>query len=199
MFGARKPPGGERFERLLEGGNAGDRQRALRGGAVVGDRPRNHLVLTGFAGELEVLLGQFPGALHRFATTGGEEDPVQVTRCVVRQPFGQLDRRRGGGIGPQREEGQLLGLLCGGLGQFGAPVSDLDHEQAREPVDITAALVVEDVDALTAGDDGRGGDIGTVPGEMPPHRWRLALAARSVERDCATSVVVIACPSCIAV
>ncbi len=71
-----------RHQRLVgraQRGQAGDGQRALRG-AVVGDRPADHLGLAGLAGELEVLLGQLPRALHGLAAAGGEEDPVEVAR-----------------------------------------------------------------------------------------------------------------------
>ena len=53
------------------------------------------------------------------------------------------------------------------LTQLGPAVPDLHDEQARKPVDIAFAAVVEDGDALTAGDDGRG-DIGPMTGEMTP-------------------------------
>src|SRR5207244_5267743 len=45
----------QRFELRLEGRQSGDRQCTLRR-AVVSDGPRNHLVLTGFPGQLEVVL-----------------------------------------------------------------------------------------------------------------------------------------------
>src|SRR3712207_8506616 len=51
-------------------------QRAL-GGAVVGDRPADDLVLERAAGEPEVVLGQLPRRLHGLAATGGEEHPVE--------------------------------------------------------------------------------------------------------------------------
>ncbi len=157
--------GRQRLERRLERRKAGDRQRALRR-AVVGDRPRDHLVLPGLAGQLEVLLGQLPRGLDGLAAAGREEDPVQVARRVVGDALGQFDRRRRG-VGPQREEGQRLGLLGGGLGELLAAVADLHHEQAREPVDVALALVVPDGDALAAGDDRRR-DAFAVPGEVAP-------------------------------
>ena len=58
--------GDERLEVLLRVGDAGDRQRSLRG-AVIGDRATDHLVLHRLADELEVLLGQLPGGLDRLA------------------------------------------------------------------------------------------------------------------------------------
>jgi hypothetical protein len=101
-------------------------------------------VLGRLAGELEVLLGQLPGALHRLSAAGGEKDPVQVARGVAGEALGQLDRS-GMGVGPQREEGQLGGLLGGGLRQLLPPVPDLHDEQAGEPVEVAASVGVPDV------------------------------------------------------
>ena len=121
--------GHERLEHLLGRRDTGDRQRAL-GGAVVGHRAADHLVLGGLAGELEVLLGELPGGLDRLAATGGEEDPVEVAGRAVGEPLGQLDGPRVG-VGPQREEGEVLGLLRGGIGELLAPVARPAPRTAR--------------------------------------------------------------------
>jgi hypothetical protein len=160
-----EPTRGERLKRCLERRDSGDRQRALRR-AVIGDRPRDHLVLARFSGQLEVLLGQLPGALDGLAATGGEEDAVEIARRVSGDPVGQFDGRRGG-VGPQREERQCLGLLGCRLGKFLAAVAGLDDEQSGQAVEVALALVVEDVDAFAAGDDRRR-DALSVPGEVPP-------------------------------
>ncbi len=55
-------------------------------------------------------------------------------------------------VGPQREERELLGLLGGGLGELDAAVADLDHEQTRQTVEVTLAVDVVDVRALTSDD-----------------------------------------------
>ena len=73
---------GQRTERRLERGQAGDREGAL-GCAVVGDRARNHLVLTGFTGELEVVFGQFPRRLDSLAAAGGEKHAIEIARCIA--------------------------------------------------------------------------------------------------------------------
>ena len=90
------------------------------------------------AGELEVLLGQLPRGLDGLAAAGGEEHPVEVTGREVGEPLGELDRLRVG-VGPQREERQLAGLLGGRLGELLAAVPDLYDEQAGEPVEIALA------------------------------------------------------------
>jgi hypothetical protein len=133
---------------------------------VVGDGPGDDLVLPGFAGQLVELLGQFPRALHRFAAAGGEEHPVQIAGGVVRQPVGQFDCGWGG-VGPQREEVQCLGLLGGGLGELLSAVADLNHEQSGQAVEIALAMAVVDVAALATGDDRRR-DAVSVPGEVTP-------------------------------
>ena len=136
----------QRLELLLERRQAGDRQGAVRG-AVVGDRPRDHLVLVRLAGELEVVLRQLPGGLDGLAAARGEEDPVEVARRVGGETLGEVDGLRMG-VGPQREERELLGLDARRLGQLGPAVPRLHDEQAGEPVDVLAALVVPDVVAL---------------------------------------------------
>ncbi len=143
--------GHERLERDPGLGDAGDRQRALRG-AVVGDAAADHLVLARLADQLPVLLGQLPGRLDGLAAAGREEDPVQVARRGLDQPLGQLDGP-GVGVGPEREEGQVLGLLGRGLGQLDPAVADLHDEQPGQPVEVAPPLVVVDVGALTAHDD----------------------------------------------
>ena len=129
---------------------------------MIGDGPRDHLVLARLAGQL----GELPCALDGLAAAGGEEDPVQVTGRVVGDALGQFDggRRR---EGPQREERQRLGLLRSGFGEFGAAVADLHDEQARQAVDVLVAVAVPDVDAVAAGDDRRR-DVVAVAGEVPP-------------------------------
>jgi hypothetical protein len=84
-------------------------------------------VLTGFAGQLEVVLRQLPRRLDRLAATGGEEHPVQIAGGVAGESLGEFDRA-GRGIGPQREERQCLGLLGRGLCELLASVTDLDDE-----------------------------------------------------------------------
>ncbi len=147
--------GDQRLERGLEGRQAGDGQGALRR-AVVGHSAGYDLVLGGLAGELEVLLGQLPRGLDGLTAAGGEEDLVQVARRVVRQPLGEL-HGLGVRVRPNGEEGQFLGLLERGLGEFGAAVPGLDDEQAGQPVDVALALVVVDVGALAAHDRRHGG------------------------------------------
>ena len=159
--------GDERLERRLHARQAGDREGALRR-PVVGDRPADHLVLVVLAGELEVVLGELPRGLDGLAATGGEEDPVEVARRVVGHPLGELDRV-GVGVGPDRHERQPFGLLRGGLGQLRAPVAELAHEQAGEPVEVALPVDVVDVGTLAADDDRNLGVVmRRVPGEVHP-------------------------------
>jgi hypothetical protein len=123
-------------------------------------------VLTGFADELEVLLGHFPRGLHGLGAAAGEEHPIQVARGIVCEPLGQLDRGWRG-VSPQRKERQCLSLPGGGLRKLGSSVTDLHGEQTRQAVEVAFAAVVEDRHAFTAGDDRRR-DIRAVPREMQP-------------------------------
>src|SRR5699024_12186281 len=65
-----------------------------------------------------------------------------------------LDRLRVG-VGPQRHERKLEGLVVHRLRDLLATVPDLNGEQAGEAVDVLPALVIEDVVALAAYDDRR--------------------------------------------
>jgi hypothetical protein len=121
-------------------------------------------VLTGFADELEVLLGHFPRGLDGLGAAAGEEHPIQVTRGIVREPLGQLDRG-GRGVSPQRKERQCLGLAGGGLRELGSSVTDLHREQTRQAVEVAFAAVIEDRHPFAAGDDRRR-DVRAVPREM---------------------------------
>ena len=158
----------ERLEVLLGVRDAGDRQCSLRG-AVVGDVAADHLVLHGLAGELEVLLGHLPGRLDGLAATGREEDTVEIAGRVVRESLGELDRG-GVRVGPQREVGELGHLLGRSVGDLLAAVAGLHGEQAREPVEVAIALIVEDVGAVAAHDDGDVPAVlvGRVTGEVHP-------------------------------
>ncbi len=144
--------GHQRLEHLLGGRDPGDGQRPLRR-PVVGHRPADDLVLVGLAHQLPVLLGELPRSLDGLAAPGGEEDPVEVRRCVVGQPLGEVD---GGGVrvGPEREEREVLRLARRRLRQHGPPVTDLDDEEPGEPVEVLLARVVPDVCALALDHDG---------------------------------------------
>ena len=140
----------EGLERFLQRRDAGDGQGAV-GGAVVGDLPADDLGLGGLAGELEVLLRRLPGGLDGLAAAGREEHPVEVARGVGRDALGQRD---GGGVRerPEREEGELGGLLGGRLGELLATMTDLHDEQPGETVEVALAPRVPDVGALALDD-----------------------------------------------
>ena len=163
----------QRLERFLDRRQAGDRQGA-HGGAVVGDVARQHLVAAGLAGGPEVLAGQLPRRLHGLAAAGREEHPVERPGRQRRQPLRQLDGVRVG-VAPQREVGQLAGLAGGGLGQLPAAVPGLDHEQARQPVQVAPPPAVPHPRALAPDDDrhvvlGVGAHAGEVHPQVAPGR-----------------------------
>ena len=55
--------------------------------------------------------------------------------------------------GPEREEVKLVRLFVGGVCDFLAAVSDVRQEEAGQAVDVSLAVVVEDVAAVSAHDD----------------------------------------------
>ena len=85
------------------------------------------------------------------------------------QSLGQFDRLRVG-VAPQREERQLGGLCGRHRGKVGPAVPHLHHEQPSEPVEVTAAGVVEDAHALAANDHRHVGAlvVDGVTGEVHP-------------------------------
>src|SRR5205085_8180447 len=71
-------------ERLLEAGNAGERERPERD-AVVGGRPRDRLRALRLAVEDVVLAGELPGGLDRLRAAAGEEDVLDAVRGERRE------------------------------------------------------------------------------------------------------------------
>src|SRR5207248_4318573 len=89
-------------------------------------------------------------------------------RCERGDPRRQLDRGRVR-VGPVGEEAEVLGLIGTGLSDVGAAVSDVHAEQRGEPVEIALAVLVIDVAALAAHDDGNFRVVvGGHPGEVHP-------------------------------
>ncbi len=167
VFGTRKVLGTNGSNGAFSSGSPVMDKRTLAG-AVVGDRTTDHLVLTGLAGELEVLLGQLPGGLDGLAATAGEEDPVEVARRVAGHALGQLDRL-GMRVRPEREERQLRGLLGRRLGELGPPVAQLADEEAGQTVQVPLAAGIVDIHAVAADDDRHlAGLVARHPGEVHP-------------------------------
>lgn len=48
---------------------------------------------------------------------------------------------------------KFVRLFVGGVGDFPAAVSDVGQEEAREPVEVALAVVIEDVTTFAAHDD----------------------------------------------
>jgi hypothetical protein len=94
---------------------------------VVGEVARDDLVAIRLADRAEILLGELPGGLHRFAAAGREENSVEVSGSQLGELRRQLDRR-GVGVCPKWEEMQILHLLVAGFGQLGSPVPNVRQE-----------------------------------------------------------------------
>ncbi len=132
-------------------GYAGDGERTKRR-PVVGDIARDDLVAVGLAGRAEVLFDELPGGLHGVAAPAPEEDTIEIAGRQGRELRRELDR---GGMreGPEREEVKLVRLLVGGVCDFFPAVADIRQEEAGQTVDVSLAVVVEDVAAVSARDD----------------------------------------------
>ena len=120
---------------------------------MVGDRSTNDFVLRRLAGHLEILFGEFPRRFDSLTPSGGKEDTVEVSGCVLGKTFGECDCA-GVRVRPNGEEGEFFGLLGGCGGQLGSSVPQLNDEQAGQAVEIPASLIVPDVRALALDDDG---------------------------------------------
>jgi hypothetical protein len=127
-----------------------------------------------------VLTRQLPGRLDGLGAARGEEHAVEVARGEVGDPGRQLDRGRVG-VAPVRIEAKLPALLRGRLGDLGAAVAGVHTEERGEPVEVALVVLVVDVRALTAHDDG---DLVLVvvrahPGEVHPEMAACLLLKRT--------------------
>ena len=96
---------------------------------MVGDVAADDLVAAVFADRLEILAGKFPRRLDGLGPRRREEDAVEVARGQGGESAGQLDRR-GVGVGPHGEVGELLRLLRHGLGDGLAAIFEIARERA---------------------------------------------------------------------
>jgi hypothetical protein len=158
----------QRLELGAQLGDPGCREGSQRG-PVVGDLPRDHLVLLAFAERPVVVAGELQRRLDRLRAAVGEEDPVEPRRGERGEARGEFDRPRVG-VAPERVEVELLDLARRRFAELAAAMADVDAEERREPVEVAVAVLVEDVTALAADDDR---DlvlavVGTHPREMHP-------------------------------
>src|SRR5262249_24694543 len=113
--------------------------------------------------------------------------PVEVGGGEAGDLGGELDRARVG-VAPVGVEGELLHLLVRPTADLVAVrVADLDGEEAREPVEVAAALIVLQVAAVTPDDDRRlvsGHPREREPGVLLRERAEVGLSghARIVDR-----------------
>ena len=139
-----------------------------QGGAVVGEVAGDHLGPLGLSDGLEVGAGELPRRLDGFGPAGGEEHPVEITGSELGQPGRQLDGRRVRRR-PDRVVGELLGLASPRFGEVGPAVAGLHDEQARQSVEVRAAVDVVEAGSRSPGEDG---DLAVLvcpqPGEVHP-------------------------------
>ncbi len=152
------------------------------GRAVVGERAGDDLRAGGLADRSEVRTGEFPRRLDRFRPARGEEHAVEVGGRQGREPRRQLDGSRMG-RGPDGVVGEPLRLRCGRLGELASAMADLDDEQAREPVEVALARVVEQMHAFAADEHrdvvvGEGAEPAEVQPEVAARQFAGALRDR---------------------
>ena len=120
---------------------------------MVGGLARDDLGAHRVAVELVELARELPGGLDGLRAAGGEEDAVEVAGREAGDALGQLDGGRVG-VAPVGVEGELLGLARARLADLRAAVAGVDAEERREAVQVALVVLVVDVRALAAHDDG---------------------------------------------
>ena len=148
--------------------DAGDRQPALgvhaahaaeRGAghrrAVVGVVAADDDLALGLAEHVPVAAHHAHDGVVALRARAGEEHVLELRRRDLGQQFGQLDRRRRGGLEEGVVEGQLLHLPRRRVDQLLLAVADVDAPQARHRVEDLRALAVPQVDVVGARDDAR--------------------------------------------
>jgi hypothetical protein len=109
---------------------------------------------------------------------GRAEDAVEVAAREVGDARGERDRLRVR-VGPVRDELELAGLVGAGLRDLLAAVPDVRAEQRAQPVEVAVAVLVEEVAALAAHDDGISASSEYAPMRLKcTHRWRRAVSCR---------------------
>ena len=82
------------------------------------------------------------------------KNTVQVAGGELGQAGRQLDRG-GVSVGPDREVAELLRLRARRLGELGATMTDLAHEEPGQAVEVSVRLVIPDVATVAPLDDPR--------------------------------------------
>ncbi len=125
--------------------------------------PGDDVLLLGPAQSVVHELHEAQSRIDGRRSAGREEDVVEITWRVRRQPAGQrrsliVDER------PWREVGQLHRLVTDHIGDLLAAVADVDAPHAGRTVEVAAALAVEQVHTIGTRQHGpaRGGEIGQV-------------------------------------
>ena len=145
-------------EHLLVAGQAGG-AHGRHGHAVVPIAARDDFHLVRLTHALPVVAGEFKGGFIGLRAAGGEIGSRHVAVGQAHDAFGQAD---GGLVGEPGIGGrirQFFHLAGGGVGQFLAPVADIDVPQARQPVDVFAPVVGGQHRTLAADKDFGGGVV----------------------------------------
>ena len=143
--------GNQRLVGIADLGNTSDGERA-EGCSVVGDVAGDDLVAVGLALHAEVLLDELPRGFDSIATAAAEEDAIEIAGsqgCELRRQLNGCGMHEG----PERKEMKLVRLLESGVGEFRAAVSDVCQKETGQAVEVSLAVVVEDIAALSTHDE----------------------------------------------
>ena len=102
------------------------------------------------ARQLPVAADDLRGRVDRLAATAAEEDRRVVDRREVREPRGELQRRRGSRGRRRRGARERAQLRGDGVRDLGAAVADVREPEPGGGVEVLVAVLVPDAAALTA-------------------------------------------------
>ena len=127
--------------------------------AVIAVLAGNHGRLGGMAERLPVDAGHAEPGVVGFRAGAGEEDVVQMRAGMGGDLFGQQDGRLGRGAEEGVVIGQFVHLAINGIGDLLAAIADIDAPQAGKGIEISLAVIVEDMHPFGSLDDPRSGGI----------------------------------------
>ncbi len=115
---------------------------------MIGALAADHELLLGQPADIVGELHEAQRGLHRRRAAGGEEDVIEIARCVRREPGGEFRRWLVHRV-PRRVVGKRHRLVAHDVGEFGPAMADIHAPHARRSVDEPPAVRIADVDAVT--------------------------------------------------
>ena len=161
-----------------------DEARAEAVRAVVGERAADQVDAVGLSHRRPVLARELGRGVDRVAAPEAQEDARIGHRRELHEALDELERRRVGDVAERLERLEGAELLHDRLGHLLSTVPDVGVPQAGRAVEVAAAVVVPEVDALPAGDHELVAGDGRHVGERVPVGARHAGDARSAPPGC---------------